>query len=139
MTRSRWWGLLLFDLLQERLDRRQNLLNDDLDSLGVGVQTVRLVELRVARDAVKEERIERNIVAFRQSRVDGGKLARIFAAEVGRSPHAGEEHWQMGASGLVQNRRQRCLRRLGLHAPQHVVAAKFDDERVGVLRQARKS
>ena len=39
----------------------------------------------------------------------------------------------MGGSGLVQNRRQRRLRRLGLHAPQHIVAAQLDNERVGVF------
>ena len=40
----------------------------------------------------------------------------------------------MGGSGLVQNCRQRLLRRLGLHAPQHVVPPELDDQRVGVFR-----
>ena len=56
----------------------------------------------------------------------------VFGPEIGRGPHAGEKRRQMGGSGLVQNRRQRRLRRLGLHAPQHVVGAKLDDQRVGV-------
>ena len=41
---------------------------------------------------------------------------------------------QTGRSGLFQNCSQRRLRRVGLHAPQHIVGAKLDDERVGVLR-----
>src|SRR5580704_6874335 len=121
-------------LLQQRLDRRQNLLNDDLDPLRVRVQTVRLVELRIARYAIKEERIKQNIVTFRQGRIDGGELGRVFTAEVGSSSHAGEEHGQMGGSGLIQYRRERLLRCLGLHAPQHVVAPELDDQRVGVFR-----
>src|SRR5215831_18600110 len=92
--------LLMVRLLQERLDRRQDFLNDDLNPLGVRVQPVRLVELGVARDAVKEEGIERYAVRLRQGRIDGGKLPRIFAAEVGSRPHAREENRQMGGAGL---------------------------------------
>ena len=40
----------------------------------------------------------------------------------------------MGGSGLVQNCRQRRLRRVGLQAAQHVVGAELDDQRVGVSR-----
>ena len=108
--------------------------NDDLDALRVRMQPVRLVELRIARDAVEEERIERNIVGFAERRIDGVEVAAVFGAEIGRGAHAGEKRRQMGGSRLVENRRERRLGRLGLHAAQHVVGAEFDDQRVGVLR-----
>src|ERR1700760_1548525 len=42
-------------LFQQGLDRGQDFFNDDCDAIRVGVQPVRLVELWIARDAVKEE------------------------------------------------------------------------------------
>ena len=62
------------------------------------------------------------------------KSRAVFGPKVGSGPHAGEKRRQMGGSGLVQNRRQRRLRRRGRLAAQHVVGAKLDDQRVGVLR-----
>ena len=65
MTRSGRQRWLPAHLFQQGLDRGQDLLNDDLDPFGVWMQPVRLIELRIARDVLKKERIERNIVLLR--------------------------------------------------------------------------
>ena len=101
---------------------------------GVRVQPVGLIELRIARDAVEEERVKLNAIGFHQSRIDRREFAAVIGPEVGSGPHAGEKRRQMSGSSLVQNRRQRRLRRRGRLTAQHVVGAELDDERVGVLR-----
>ena len=125
---------LLLDLLKNLRNRGQNPLDDDLDPLGLRMQAVGLVELRVARDAVKKEWIERNVAGFGQSWIDRVERAIILGAKVGRGAHAGDEGRQMGGLGFVQNRGERRSRRLGLEAAQHVVGAELDDQRVGVSR-----
>jgi hypothetical protein len=48
------------------------------------MHAVGLIEFRVARDPVEEERIKRSIVRPGQVRKDGGELGPVLAAEIGR-------------------------------------------------------
>ena len=65
------------------------------------MQAVALVELGVGGDAVEEERIEQQVVSGREVGIDGLEIASIIRAEIGRRPHAGEQHLDtpLGAGG----------------------------------------
>src|SRR5580658_9024002 len=114
--------MLLLDLFQDFLDRRNNPFDDRLDPLGGRMQAVGLVELWVARDAVEEKWIKHSAVGFGQSRIDRVERAVILGAKIGRGAHAGDEGRQMGGLGFVQNRGERRSRRFRLEAAQHIVS-----------------
>ncbi len=54
----------MVDLLEQRLDGRQNFFDNDLDTRRIWVKPVGLVELRIARDAFEEERVKLNAIGF---------------------------------------------------------------------------
>src|SRR5215216_5432256 len=67
---------------EEGLDRRQDALDDALDSLGGRVQPVRQVEDAVARDPVEEKRVEHEAVLPGEVRVDRVEAVGVGAPEV---------------------------------------------------------
>ena len=112
---------LRLDLSEHRLDGGRNSLDDALDPLGGRMQAVRSVELRVARDAVEEERIERDAVLWRgqdrSRRIRARSRRRDWARRACRraaSPYA--RPWPCRGS-----RRARLSVAAGLEAAQHVV------------------
>ena len=103
------------------------------------MQPVRLVELRVARDAVEEERIERDAVAPGEVGIDRVELLLIvrrrgWARRACRSAASAI----CAAFALARISASAAFAPFGRQAAQHVVGAEFDDQRVGPLR-ARSS
>ena len=55
------------------------------------MHAVGLVELRVARNAIEEKRIERDVVILGQGRIYRVERAVVLRPQIGRRPHAGDE------------------------------------------------
>lgn len=77
-------GALAFDAGNQFFDGGHDALDDDLDAPGIGVDAVRLIELRIGGDAVEEERIEQGVVFRRELGEDAVERAGIFVAHVRR-------------------------------------------------------
>jgi hypothetical protein len=94
------------------------------------VDAVGLVEARLARDAVEQERHQRRAVGPRQLRVDGAEAPAVGLPVVRQGFH-GREHElrrRLLPFRLVEDRLDALARGLGLLAPQAVVRPRLDDE-----------
>src|SRR6266850_563238 len=69
------------------LHRGQDILDDDIDALRRGMQTVRLIEPGVGSDALQEKRIQWHPERFRKVRIDRVEAGRIIAPVVRRRKH----------------------------------------------------
>ena len=120
------------DARDQRFDRRQYGFHDHVDPAAVRVDAVLQVEIGLAGDAFKEEGIEDGVVLCRElgkDRVEGGS---IFIAEIRGRAHSGEEDRQPAGRQSGENRIERLARDRRIGAPQGVVGAKLDDDRVGL-------
>ena len=97
------------------------------------MQPVGLVELRIQRHAVEQERIKRHVVGLCKLGINAVERLLILFPEIGRCQHAGQQ--QLGAARLdlgdhcVEVGADRCR----IDAAQHVVGAEFEDHDVGLL------
>jgi len=120
------------DARDQRLDRRQHAFHDHVDPAAVRVDAVLQVEIGLAGDAFKEEGIEDGLVLCRElgkDRVEGGG---IFIAEIRGCAHSGDEDRQPAGRQSGENRIERLARDRRIGAPQGVVGAELDDDRVGL-------
>jgi hypothetical protein len=98
------------------------------------VQSVALIEPGFAGDAFEEKGIEQEVVADGEFGIDRVEVAPVLAAEIGRRPHAGEQHDHAPFRQTTHDRVERLAGDLGIDPAQHVVGAKFDDDRIRPLR-----
>jgi hypothetical protein len=120
------------DARDQRFDRRQYAFDDHVDPAAVRVDAILQVEIGLAGDAFKEEGIEDGAVLCRElgkDRVEGGS---IFIAEIRGGAHSGEEDRQPAGRQSGENRIERLARDRRIGAPQGVVGAELDNDRVGV-------
>jgi ribose/xylose/arabinose/galactoside ABC-type transport system permease subunit len=125
----------LFHVRQQRLDRRQDIGDDRLDAFVGRVQSVLLIELGIGGDSLEKKRIEHDAEALGQVRIDRIEATLIVGAHIGRGAHAGEQRRDVGVASTRQYRRERSLGRRRIKPAQHVVGAKFDDQRVRSRRR----
>src|SRR5262245_12836674 len=83
--------LLLYLLLylgDQRLDLRQDALDDGIDTRGGGMHSIALIEPGLGSDAVEEEGVQQKAVLRRKIGVDRLEGAAVVGAEIGRGAHA---------------------------------------------------
>jgi hypothetical protein len=87
-------------------------------------------------NAVHEEGVERRTMGPGERREDRVEFRDIGAAEAGAGAHAGDEDPDVAAVELGQDRVEVGAGNRGIKGAQHVVGTKFDDDQVGLARQA---
>src|SRR5262249_16142271 len=70
----------------------QNARNDRIDACGARMKSIALIERALASNAVEEKGVEQEVVTPGQLGIDGIEIAPISTIEIGRRPHAGEQH-----------------------------------------------
>src|SRR5581483_1136790 len=102
-----------------------------------GVNSIGLVELRMAAHALKQEGNEREMIFFRQLGKEGAEGPGVIRAEIGRNLHSGENDAGGGifAAHPVDDGLQICPRVGGGNAAQTVVAAELEDKKIDRLAQ----
>ncbi len=121
------------DAGDERLDRWQYPLDNDGHARGIGVDTIRLVEIGSGGDPVEEERVKQRPIFPSQVGIDGVECLAVFGTEVRRSQHAGKKHRQSVLSEPGDELVERVTRDLRVYAAQRIIGAEFDDHGVGVV------
>lgn len=122
-------------MTDQSLDRRQNRLDNHLDSSRVRVNAVALIVMANGRDILKKKRIERHLVLPGQFGVELIKFMIIIGAEIARRTHSGQQHSDFFLLQAGDDRRQIFSDRLRRQPAQGVVGAEFDNNYLGSIRQ----
>ena len=88
------------------------------------------------RHALHEEGVQYGPVAPRQLRINCFEPGDISGVEIGRGAHPGDQHLDVAPVELRHDCLQIGPRQRRVQAPEHVVGAKFQDDQVGLARQA---
>ena len=111
-------------------------------ALGVGVNGVRLVQLRHSAHPLEQEGQQRQTVAGREVAVNLAELGGVALAVVGRQLHAGKEHAHPLAPGLDDHRLEVLFQFAHVQAAQAVVGAQGKEQHLrpdpGVPAQPRR-
>ena len=116
-------------------DRRKDPLHDHLDTLFVRVDKIALIEGRVEGNAVEEKRIQKDLVFLGEARIDRVELLHVLAPQVSGGHHSGNHDGDVAIPQAGHNPVQIVEGCLGLQTAQGIVAAKLDDDHVGVVAE----
>src|SRR5262249_46637772 len=80
------------DAPDEFLDFRYQPRDDDVDAGAVWMDAIALVERRICRNAIEDERIEYDVMRSGERRKDRIEALGVVGAEIARCQHSGEQH-----------------------------------------------
>ena len=103
-------------------------VGDDLGALDVGMDAVRLVERRLARDLVEQEREERDVVLSGEIAIHLPERYGVFRTEVRRRFHAREQDGDAFFLRALDDRGEVLLHLRHRQAAKAVVGAELQDQ-----------
>ena len=116
------------------LDPRQDTRHNRVDTGGVWVHSIALVQLGIGGHPVKEEWIKDDRMSRGKRRINGVEGAHKIRPHVGGCPHAREQDGDAAAIEFGEDAVERGLGQLRVEPTQSVVGAELDDHRLGSFR-----
>ena len=120
--------------LQLRFDKRQYALHHPVHPVGIRMHAVAKQKLRLRRDAIEEERIERQAVFARQLRVDRIERVGIIRPQIWGREHAHQENIDLTLPQLCDHFVQVGAGDRRRNPAQHVIGAELQNHQVGIVR-----